>query len=42
MCLLDISAVPRGKSQSLFSAMGCRNLLMRLLSLVPRGGMLEQ
>ncbi|KAL3806325.1 hypothetical protein ACHAXA_001065, partial [Cyclostephanos tholiformis] len=41
VCSLDVGAVPRGKSRSLFAAVGCRDSTVRLLSLAP-GGLLEQ
>lgn len=42
VCSLDVGAVPYGKSRSLFVAVGCRDSTVRLLSLVPGEGMLEQ
>ncbi len=41
VCSLDVGLVPRGKSRSLFAAVGCRDSTVRLLSLAP-GGLLEQ
>ena len=41
VCSLDVGAVPKGKSRSLFAAVGCRDSTVRLLSLAP-GGLLEQ
>ncbi|KAL7443975.1 hypothetical protein ACHAXH_009885 [Discostella pseudostelligera] len=41
VCSLDVGVVPRGKSRSLFAAVGCRDSTVRLLSLAP-GGLLEQ
>ena len=41
VCSLDVGAVPKGKSRSLFAAVGCRDSTVRLLSLAP-GSLLEQ
>ena len=41
VCSLDVGAVPKGKSRSLFAAVGCRDSTVRLLSLAPRS-LLEQ
>ncbi len=41
VCSLDVGAVPKGKSQSLFATVGCHDSMVNLLSLVPRG-LLEQ
>ncbi|KAL7490114.1 hypothetical protein ACHAW6_015826 [Cyclotella cf. meneghiniana] len=38
---LDVGLVPKGKSRSLFAAVGCRDSTVRLLSLAP-GSLLEQ
>lgn len=38
---LDVGMVPKGKSRSLFAAVGCRDSTVRLLSLAP-GSLLEQ
>lgn len=38
---LDVGMVPKGKSRSLFAAVGCRDSTVRLLSLAP-GTLLEQ
>jgi len=41
VCSLDVGAVPKGKSRSLFAAVGCRDSTVRLLSLAPTS-LLEQ
>ena len=41
VCSLDVGAVPKGKSRTLFAAVGCRDSTVRLLSLSP-GSLLEQ
>jgi len=42
VCSLDVGAMPHGKSRSLFVAVGCMDSTVRLLSLAPGWGLLEQ